>query len=67
MPLDKHNSIMAKGTGLIFSMFNIASARQVPFGIPQTLQYVQCMHHGLTFVLLYVPFLLLTVQSANSQ
>ena len=40
--------------GLIFSLFDFASSRKVPFGIPQ---YVQCMHHGLTFVLLCVPFL----------
>ena len=33
MPSDKHNSIMAKATGLIFSLFNVASAGQVPFGI----------------------------------
>ena len=26
---------MAKATGLIFSLFDVASARQVPFGIPQ--------------------------------
>ena len=36
---DKHNLIAAKATGLIFSLFDIASAREVPFGIPQ---YVQC-------------------------
>ena len=35
MPSDKHNSIMAKATGLIFSLCDVASARQVPFGIPQ--------------------------------
>ena len=40
MPSDKHNSITAKATGLIFSLFDVASARQVPFGIPQ---YVQCL------------------------
>jgi len=38
MPSDWRNSIMA--TGLIFSLFDIASARVVPFGIPQ---YVQCV------------------------
>ena len=54
MPSDKRNSITAKATGLIFSMFDVASARQVPFGIPQ---YVQCYHHGLTSVLLCVPFI----------
>ena len=52
-PSDKHNSITAKATGLIFSLFNIASARQVPFDI------LQCIHmlHELTCVLLCVPFI----------
>ena len=54
MPSDKRNSIMAKATALIFSLFDVASARQVPFGIPQ---YVQCLLHGLTSVLLCVPFI----------
>ena len=40
-----HNSITAKPTGLIFSLFDVASPREVPFGIPQ---YVQCILHGLT-------------------
>ena len=53
MPSGKHNSIMAKGTGLI-SPFDVTSSQDVPFGIPQ---YVQCTHHGLTFVLICVPFL----------
>ena len=48
---------MAKATGLIFSLFNVASAQQVPFGIPQ---YVQCILHGLTSVLLCVHSSLLT-------
>ena len=47
MPSDKHNSIMAKTTGLIFSLFDVASAGHVPFGIPQ---YIQCNLHGLTSV-----------------
>ena len=51
MPSDKHNSTTAKATGLIFSLFDIASAREVPFGIPQ---YVQCILHS---VLLCVPFI----------
>ena len=34
-----------KNMGLIFSLFDIASAQQVPFGIPQC---VQCILHGLT-------------------
>ena len=54
MPSDKHNSITAKATGFIFSLFDITSAREVPFGI---LQYVQCVLHGLTSVLLCVPFI----------
>ena len=45
MPSDKHNSITAKAMGLIFSLFVIASAQEVPFGIPQ---YIQCILHGLT-------------------
>ena len=53
MPSGKHNSITAKAMGMIFSLFGVASSRDVPFGI---LQYVQCTHHGLTFVLLCVPF-----------
>ena len=54
MPLGKCNSITAKAMGLIFSLFDVASSRDMPFGIPQ---YVQCTHHGLTFVLLCVPFI----------
>ena len=30
MSSDKHNSITAKATGLIFSLFDVALARQVP-------------------------------------
>ena len=54
MPSDKRNLITAKAMGLIFSLFDIASARQVPFGISQ---YVQCILRGLTSVLLCVPFI----------
>ena len=54
MPSDLHNSVTAKATGLIFSLFDIASAREVPFG---TLQYVQCILQGLTSILLCVPFI----------
>ena len=54
MPSDKHKSITAKPTGLIFSLFDVASAQQVPFDIPQ---YIQCIIHGLTSVLLCVPFI----------
>ena len=34
MPLDKRNSIMAEALGLIFSLFDVALARQVTFSIP---------------------------------
>ena len=54
MPSVKHNSITAKATGLIFLLFDVASAREVPFGTPQ---YVQCILQGLTSVLLCVPFI----------
>ena len=54
MPLAKHNSTMDKTTGLIFSLLDITSSRDVPF---RQLQYIQCMYHGLTFVLLCVPVL----------
>ena len=54
MPSDKCNSITAKATCLIFSLFDVASAREVLLGIPQ---YVQCILHGLTSVLLCVPFI----------
>jgi len=47
MPSDSHNSTMAKAMGLIFSLFNAASAREVPFAI---LLYMQCILHGLTTV-----------------
>ena len=61
MSSDKCNLIMAKAMGLIFfSLFNIASARKVPFGIPQ---FIQCILHGLTRVLLCVS--LLTAKSVN--
>jgi len=43
MPSDKHNSIMAKATGLISSLFNIASFEDVPFFQPQQLHY---LHYG---------------------
>ena len=54
MPSDKCSSVTAKATGLIFSLFDVASAREVPFGIPL---YVQCILLGLTSVLLCVPFI----------
>jgi len=45
MPSDLRNSTMAKATGLIFLLFNVASAREVPFAMPL---YMQCILHGLT-------------------
>ena len=54
MSSDKRNLITAKATGLIFSLFDIALAPEVPFGMPQ---YIQCTIHGLTSVLLCVPFI----------
>ena len=54
MPSDMRNSITAKATGLIFSLFDVVSARQVLLGIPQ---YVQCILHGLTSVFFCVPFI----------
>ena len=50
----KRSSITAKAIGVIFSLFDVVPSRDVPFVIPQ---YVKCMHHGLTSVLLCVPFL----------
>ena len=47
MPSDKRNSITTKATDLIFSLLDVASAREVPFGI---LQYVQYILHGFTSV-----------------
>jgi len=54
MPSDKHNLITAKAMGLIFLLFNVTLSLDVPFGIPQ---YVQYILHGLTSVLLCVPFI----------
>ena len=51
MPLDRHNLITI---GLIFSLFDVASASQVPLGI---LKYAQCILHGINSVLLSVPFI----------
>ena len=36
MPSDKRNSITAKATGLILSLFDITSARQVPLAYRST-------------------------------
>jgi len=46
MPLDQRNSTMAKGMHLIFSLFNVASAQEVPFGIPQ---YVRTINSSWTY------------------
>ena len=62
MSSDKCNSIMAEAMGLIdFSLLDVVSARQVPSEIPQ---YVQCTHHGLTFVLFCALFTAHMVASA---
>jgi len=45
---------MAKTTSLIFSLFDIASAREMPFGTPQ---YIQSILRGLTSVFLCVSFI----------
>jgi len=54
MPSDSHNSTMAKATDLTFSLFDIASAREVPFAMPM---YIQCILHEVTRALLCVPFI----------
>ena len=54
MPSDQRSLIMGKATSLIFSLFDITSAREVPFGISQ---YVQCILQGLSGALLCVPFI----------
>jgi len=45
MPLDQRNSIMAKDTSLIFSLFDVSSAREVPFWHTK----VHLMHSSGTF------------------
>jgi len=62
MPLDQHNSITAKTTSLIFSLFDVVSAREMPFGI---LQYVQYILQGLTSILLCVPFIFADSKGIN--
>jgi len=54
MPSDSRNLTMAKDTGLIFSLFDIASAQEVPFAM---LLYIQCILRGFTRALLCVPFI----------
>ena len=57
MPSDQRNFIMAKAMGLNFSLFDVTSAQEVPFGTPQ---YVLCILQGLTSVLICVPFIFAT-------
>jgi len=64
MPSDSRNSTMAKNMGLIFSLFNVASAREVPFSIPL---YMQCILHGLTIALLCVPFIFVRVRNVKNR
>ena len=52
--LGKRNSITAKAMGLVFLLYDITLSRDVPLYIPE---YIQWKQHGLTFVLLCVPFL----------
>ena len=54
---------MVKATGLISLLLDVALSRDVPFGIPQ---YAQCMHRGLTFVLICVPFIFAKVSTHSS-
>ena len=54
MHSDKHNSIMATATGLISSLFNIASSGGVPF--TNHSNFNACIMK-LTFALFYAPFL----------
>jgi len=54
MPSDLRNSTMAKVMGLIFLLFEVTSAREVPFAIPL---YIQCVFHRLSMALLCVPFI----------
>jgi len=51
MPSDKRNLMMAKATGLISLLFNVASSEDVSFHQPQQLQCYMVLLK-LTFVLL---------------
>jgi len=62
MPSDSHNSKMAKATGLIFLLFNVTLAREVPFAIPL---YMQCILHGHITALLCVHSSLFTTKSVD--
>ena len=63
MSSGKRKSITAKAIcmGLIFSLFEVVSSRDMPLGI---LQYVQCTHHLSSFLSC---FFLLTAESVNSR
>jgi len=50
---------MAMATDLIFSLFDVASAREVPFAMPL---YIQSILQGLSFV---SPSSLLTMKGVN--
>jgi len=51
MSSNKHNLITANTTSLMFSLFDVALVRDVPFGISHC---IQCILHGLTSLLLCV-------------
>ena len=53
MPSDKCNSIMAIATGLISSLSNVVSSRDMSF---HQLKQIQCLHHGYTKAYLCSPF-----------
>jgi len=59
---DSCNSTMDSNTGLIFSLFDITSAREVFWGAPL---FMQCILHGLTSALLSVPFIFFHHKSIN--
>ena len=63
MPSDKRNLTTANAMDLIFSLFDVAYALEVPFGI---LQYVQCILHGLTSVFLCIPFIFADSEKCQS-
>ena len=62
MPSDKCNSLTAITTDLIFSLFDVTLAQEMPFGIPQ---YVQCIFMGLPVSSFVSHLSLLTVKSAD--
>jgi len=57
MPSDKHNLILAKVTGLISSLLNVASSGDVPFCHPSSSIACIMVLLKFTFVLLWTPFL----------